>query len=1084
MGFGQSSGSATSSNVLQQLRVQNAQYNTPIPILYGQVRVAANVIWAGGFVQVTNKNAQGKGAGATTTTFTYTCAAIFAVGVGPLPQILAHWNDGAYHGYRTYQEMLANGWVFMLGEPAQAIWPYLTNKYPAFQLPYSNICYAANSDIKLGPTPNLPQFNWEVIGNLQYGGAYSLLDALPSAICLDILNNPLYGLGLSIVGSDVPANSTTPSLFDAYCLASGSLISPVIDTQDTIANWLRQFLDIAHGDVVWSEGLLKFAPYYDQEISGNGVTYTPDLTPVYNLTIDDFVIDNDESPITVNRKSPQDRYNVVDVEYENRGSNYKTQVAEAKSQADIDQYTLRREPARSYHPIKSAGLAAFVAQLKLLWILTVRNTYKFKLPGTFLRLDPLDIVALNWPELGLNSLNVRITSITERADDGVLELEAEDLGVNSTPGYPRSVASLTLIVNNNVVPSSVNQPAFIEPTSIMVGGIPSLWIGLSGQNGNQNWGGCHVYYSEDGGNTYSLLGEVVVPAVQGTLIANCSSYSGANPDTGHSLEVDLSESAGELFSISTALAALANNLCVVFNPAGQFEFLSFDLQVAGANPDQYEMGAVAAGNLYRNLYDSGVGSGLTVPLNWETGNEFCYLGVIGNIDQGIFQWQYPTRLMGTTLLFKFTSFNASNTNEEELSAVSPYTYTLQGVAVTGPTQNGVGLPTAFGASPAWQANTQYLDDSVILDSNGNGEFLLSASNVDWNYTSPTTNHPGFAAIDFLTTAGEAVSGSASLSAAENWAAEIVPIPPSGSTPPQNVGIGAGSDAAASSFITINAPAGVQAGDILLACVVIRATSIVVITFPPGWSLIGGGPGGTNIRIEVIGKVATAAEPSSYTFGLTGSAVSNGNIIDFRGASMPTTNVFSAGTTASIPYPSGLTGSTNYQALVLIGWANNTANLTLGGESGSSTPSWGASAGDTTPDGNFTWENVGAIIPYSQWQPIASTSITMARKADSFNVHFDLAYAYTNRQANDQVQWELLVNTTVVAKGKIALQAGTEAGVQDLRAIFSHGVKGFLGNLTVAVQVRAINGSGNSTFQFISISPTLTATPHVQRSISG
>src|SRR5208283_2287236 len=157
--------------------------------------------------------------------------------------------------------------------------------------------------------------------------------------------------------------------------------------------------------------------------------------------------------------------------------------------------------------------------------LTVRNSYKFKLPGTFIILEPqIDIVSLTRPELGLNQYPVRIVSLKEDQKTGLIDIEAEDIGYNSTPGFNTQPPGGVVIADGGDLPQSVNTPFIFEPTSTMLGGLPEVWIGTSGQLGNFNWGGCHVYYSEDGGNSYNVLAEITQPATQGSLIANLAAY--------------------------------------------------------------------------------------------------------------------------------------------------------------------------------------------------------------------------------------------------------------------------------------------------------------------------------------------------------------------------------------------------------------------------------------------------------------------------------------------------------------------------------------------------------------------------------
>lgn len=91
-------------------------------------------------------------------------------------------------------------------------------------------------------------------------------------------------------------------------------------------------------------------------------------------------------------------------------------------------------------------------------------------------------------------------------------------------------------------------------------------------------------------------------------------------------------------------------------------------------------------------------------------------------------------------------------------------------------------------------------------------------------------------------------------------------------------------------LTINVPAGTQADDVMIASIVVRPANML-ITPPAGWTLVrlinqpaGGGTGGSGQVQATYYRVATAAEPASYTWRFFG-GVSNGaagGILSFSG----------------------------------------------------------------------------------------------------------------------------------------------------------------------------------------------------------
>jgi hypothetical protein len=66
----------------------------------------------------------------------------------------------------------------------------------------------------------------------------------------------------------------------AYCTAAGIFVSPAYTEQKPASEVLKQLLELALADAIWSGGKLKVIPYADAAITGvdeNGdpITWTP-----------------------------------------------------------------------------------------------------------------------------------------------------------------------------------------------------------------------------------------------------------------------------------------------------------------------------------------------------------------------------------------------------------------------------------------------------------------------------------------------------------------------------------------------------------------------------------------------------------------------------------------------------------------------------------------------------------------------------------------------------------------------------------------------------------------------------------------
>jgi hypothetical protein len=84
-----------------------------------------------------------------------------------------------------------------------------------------------------------------------------------------------------------------------------------------------------------------------------------------------------------------------------------------------------------------------------------------------------------------------------------------------------------------------------------------------------------------------------------------------------------------------------------------------------------------------------------------------------------------------------------------------------------------------------------------------------------------------------------------------------------------------------SSVAVSRPAGLGAGDVMLAVVALSET--VTVTPPPGWAEVRDDANGSTMRQAIYRRVAASGEPSSYAFGLsarTSSVV--GEIVAYEG----------------------------------------------------------------------------------------------------------------------------------------------------------------------------------------------------------
>jgi hypothetical protein len=425
--------------------------------------------------------------------------------------------------------------------------------------------------------------------------------------------------------------------------------------------------------VVWSGGLLKFVPLGDSAITASGKSWTPNLTVLYALTDEDFVHSEGEDPIKITRSDPYAGYNQQSVEIQARSDSYNTGPITVFDQSAIDRFGLRAGSTVTAHEICDLAVGQRAAQLILQRGLYIRNTYEFRLSAEFCLLDPMDLVSLTDPLLGLNATVVRITDI-EEADDGTLSVTAEEFprGVATSVAYPVQAKS-NGVPAADVTPNSVNAPLIIEPPPSLSGGSTQLWIGASAQGADPNWGGCIVWVSLDG-TSYAEVASIAVPARQGILSASLAAYAGSAPDDVHTLAVDLTQSGGALDSTNSAAAAAAVTLCHVDG-----EYLS------------YTTATLTAANTY-NLTSLYRGLGGSTPGVHAIGAVFCLL------DSAILKYDVPNAEIGQTIYLKFQSVNVFGGAAQDLSTCTAYPHQIQGTGVLGPVAAtlATGTPMDYG----------------------------------------------------------------------------------------------------------------------------------------------------------------------------------------------------------------------------------------------------------------------------------------------------------------------------------------------------------------------------------------------------
>lgn len=708
-------------------QIQTAVNTLPVPILWGTAKIAPNIIWYNNFIAINAGGGKGgKGGGGSSGKFgssssqtpSYFADLIMALCEGPISAINVIWKNQSIFSLASlgqYEEdeiLEAEGGgtseiSFFNGSTPQSMWGYLQSSDPSQALTYQATAYLGCQQYSLSSAATLDSHNFEIQG-LRYGTGYGqtpyttyvnqvynsviignatnstnstlpwngnnpptgYFDADPALIIEDFLTSAQFGIGFPSTSIDSTTlytqGGSNDASFQTYCRAIGIALSPALIDQEQASSILQRWLQLTNTAAVWSGGLLRFIPYGDLPVTGNGVTFTPNVTPIYDLGDDDFMPQHDEDPLQVSRSDLFEAYNVWRLEVGDRANQYTLTTVECRDQSTIERVAEmtgtrgeRIAPTVTAHEICDIAVGSISGQLMLQRAVYIRNTYKWRGSWELCLLDPMDLVTVTDSVLGLSATTVRITQI-EEDENGFLQFTAEEfpLGVATATLYPTQ-SSTGNLVNRNAPALSVNPPLIFEPPSSLAGSTPQIWIAASGGSGgavDPNWGGCNIYASLDGSTYTPISGALIGQSPQGILTAPVEAFAGGNPDNADTLAVNLAESGGTLDSVPAAAAALGvQSLCMVDQ-----ELLSYVTATLTA-ANNYALTA-----LYRGLYG-------TTAVEHVSGSTFCLLS-------NYVAYDLPPNYAGQVLFFKLQSFNKFGLGLQDLSACEAYPFIPAGNA--------------------------------------------------------------------------------------------------------------------------------------------------------------------------------------------------------------------------------------------------------------------------------------------------------------------------------------------------------------------------------------------------------------------
>jgi hypothetical protein len=370
---------------------------------------------------------------------------------------------------------IAQEFTFFPGSRPQSPWAYMLGRYPSRALAYAGTCHVAAEAFQLGSSGTLDNLNFELVGPGVFGGG--IQDAGIDQCIHLVTDDPDGGCGFptALIGDLTAAI--------AYCASAGIFFSPICDRQQTAASYLQDYCDAANLAVCWNDGFLKFIPYGDTPLAGNGFTYVPDLTPIYDLDDDDFQAEDDEPPLKIEREDPETLTNIIEIDILDRALSYNTHPIKDRDSALIFRFGPIPASARKYDFICDVNVGAIVAnhiRLRTTQIDVLSIT--FKLGSQYELLEKMDIVTITCLEAGWVKKPFRLKESDEDPETGETEWTAEPVmwgSCNATlyPKQPPGGGS----TQRDAAPGSILPPIIFEaPDPLMPQGQYQLWLGLCG----------------------------------------------------------------------------------------------------------------------------------------------------------------------------------------------------------------------------------------------------------------------------------------------------------------------------------------------------------------------------------------------------------------------------------------------------------------------------------------------------------------------------------------------------------------------------------------------------------------------------
>ena len=382
-----------------------------------------------------------------------------------------------------------------------------------------------------------------------------------------------------------PTSPPISSCVRAMWSSNSFFISDILDSQSSLMNVISKWCEAGQAYISFDEGMLKFIPLSDTTSIGHGAVYSPPTQPIIDLDDNDFVVDPNKDPITIEQTPWQNRWNRVGVRWDVRSNDYNQDIYQTQDEAAVQQYGLMSETAQDYGFVTTLPAAQFAGNMRLQRYSAIYTTYKFTLKSNLAFLSPGDIITITDGVLLtagtlFGRTPCRITKMVDDPQKGI-DIEAEN--------FPWSVGAALLYNAQAQLPSNTNDGPQEDPgpTTALIFEVPNRAAQFSGgkiyifANGSQsNWGGAQVYVSFNGVD-YTFYDQIDTPGRIGVTTADLPPH--ADPDNTDTLSVNMQQSGATLQTVTAADRDAFVTLSGIVSPSASLPSSTTSTAQTGAN---------------------------------------------------------------------------------------------------------------------------------------------------------------------------------------------------------------------------------------------------------------------------------------------------------------------------------------------------------------------------------------------------------------------------------------------------------------------------------------------------------------------